>query len=173
MASPDDGPRIRVGVGLVVHAPLGDALRATFAAEEDAIAEQLKADAETRKQLECERDKEREFFGVQKRSVADVLIEAAVGPQAANVRAGSLSLQEALDIADRREQHRDEAEELRIAEALGKPPPRFSRLQARKNVAAYEAERETTPATKADLRELQGEVTGLKSALHALKRKRR
>jgi hypothetical protein len=56
---------------------------------------------------------------------------------------------------------------------MGKPPPRFDRWQAKKNVAAYEAERETTPATKADLRELQGEVTGLKSALHALKPKRR
>jgi hypothetical protein len=173
------------GVAPVVEGVVGaDALRGRpvihvvvtqreHAAEEAAIAKQLAADAEARKQLEVERAKELEFFGVQTRSVADVLVEAAVGPQAANVRAGALSLAEALDKEDRREQNRDEAEAVAYAAAQGKPPPRFDRWENKKNVAAYEREAETTPATKADLRELEGEITGLKSALHALKPKRR
>ena len=40
-------------------------------------------------------------------------------------------------------------------------------------MAAAEAEREVTAATKADLRELEGQVTHLKSAIHALKRGKR
>jgi len=67
MTSPDDGRgRVWIGVGLARDAPLGDALRANLLAEDAAVAEQLAAEAKAREQLEFERDKEREFFGVEK-----------------------------------------------------------------------------------------------------------
>jgi hypothetical protein len=151
------------------HAPLGDALRANLLAEDAAVAEQLAADAETRKQLEFERAREREFFGVETRSVADVLIETAVGVQAPNVRAGALSLQEALDIADRREQHRDEAEERRYAEAQGNPAPLgMSKSTYMAKVAAAAAEREATAATLGDVGRLEQTISSLKSKIYKI-----
>jgi hypothetical protein len=151
MTSPDDGRgRVWIGVGLARDAPLGDALRANLLAEDAAVAEQLAAEAKAREQLEFERDKEREFFGVEKRSVVDVFLEAAVGPQAANVRAGALSLAEALDREDRRERRKDEADELRAAEAQGRPPRSWALLrEAKAERERREAEAEATPVSEA------------------------
>jgi hypothetical protein len=63
--------------------------------------------------------------------------------------------------------------EREAAELLGKPEPRLNRFEVKANVAAYEAEREVTAATQSELRELQGQVTGLKAAIHGLKHGRR
>jgi hypothetical protein len=52
-----------------------------------------------------------------------------------------------MDRADRVEARR----EGEAAEILGKPEPRVTPWSTKANVAAYEAEREATPATKADV----------------------
>jgi hypothetical protein len=92
-----------------------------------------------------------EFRGVATpHTVSEVLASAAFG----------------MDRADAQERRR----EREAAELLGKPERRLNRWEVKANVKAAEAEREVTAASKADLRELQGEVTGLTSAIHALKR---
>jgi hypothetical protein len=68
------------------------------------------------------------------------------------------------DRADRIEQRREKE----AAEILGKPEPRINRWESKANVAAAEVERQNTPATKADVRELRGYITQLKSKIHAL-----
>jgi hypothetical protein len=146
------GPPIRVFVGLLPAAPLNAELRAAHEAEDKAAAEKAAAEAEAREQLEFERGKEREFFGVEERGVRDVLLEAAVGAQAANVRAGVCSLEQALNIEDRREQARDARLEREAAERAGRPPrwPGLLR-EAKEERLAKQAELESTPASKAEV----------------------
>jgi hypothetical protein len=149
----DSGWRIRAGVGLLADAPMSPERREAFRREEEREARALAFEEEQRRDAALERVAELQRQGVVPHSIAERLAAVSVAPGR----------------GDRVEARR----EREAAEALGKPPPRFDRWQAKKNVAAFEKEREVTPATQADLRELQNQVTGLKSVLHALKRKRR
>ena len=157
MAEPDEveepGWRIRVGVGLLSAAPLNPALQEAHRREDEREAQRAQLEKEMQADRDLERAAELRRQGHELHSVADTLARAAFG-----------------------QDRQDAVEAKRVkagAEAQGLPEPRFDKWESKANVAAAEARRETTAATQADLRELQAEVTGLKSALHAVKRKLR
>jgi hypothetical protein len=146
--------RIRAGAGLPIHSPLNPALREAHRREDERAAQRAQLEAELRQDRDLERAAELRRQGHELHSVADTLAKASFGA-------------DRQDAVERRR-------EREAAEVLGKPAEsRFDKWESKANVAAAEARRETTAATQADLRELQSEVTGLKSALHAVKRKLR
>jgi hypothetical protein len=145
----EPGWRVRTGVGLVIHAPLSDERRALVERESAKEAAAEKLAAELRSDRELERAPELRRQGYEFHSVADTLARASFGQ----------------DRADAAEAKRVKAG----AEAQGLPEPRFDRWESKANVAAAEAAREVTPATKADARELQSQVAGHKASLHDLR----
>ena len=151
MTEPDEAPswRIRVGGGLLSAAPLNDELREAHRKEDERERQQAEFAAQLRADAEIERNAELQRQGHRPRTQEEFL--AQVG--------------HAQDRQDAIEAKRLKAG----AEAQGQPEPRLNRWEVKANVAAYEAKRETTAATKADARELQNQVTGLKGALHDLR----
>jgi hypothetical protein len=150
VTEPDEpGWRVRIGVGLLVHTPMSEERREAIRREEEREAQAAELEAQARREAAYEKRWQLERQGVVPVSVADRLAMASFG----------------MDRADKAEERR----EREAAEMLGKrAEPRFDKWESKKNVAAAEAEREVTPATKADVRELRGYITQLKSKIHAL-----
>jgi hypothetical protein len=153
MTEPEEGTwRVRTGVGLLADAPMSAERRAAFDKEAEKQAKALELEEQLRSELTAERRWELERQGVVPTSVAERLAAASVQGDRDD------------RIAARKERE--------AAEALGKPPPRFDRWEAKKNVAAYEAEKESTPTSLGDLGRLEQEVTSLKSKLHSVLKRR-
>jgi hypothetical protein len=145
----EPGWRVRTGVGLVIHAPLSDERQAIIAREAEKERKALELEEQARRDAALERRWDLQRQGVVAHSVSDVLASASFG----------------MDRADKAEERR----EREAAEVLGKPAkPWFDKWESKANVAAAEAAREVTPASKADLRQLESAITSLKAKLHAL-----
>ena len=151
VTAPDDGEdvwRIRAGCGLLAHAPMSPERRALFDKEEEREPgpRNSKSSSARRPRLSA--------GGVRAARCRtahddDVFENQAVGSA---VRTTSRLNVEAA-----------------AAEILGKPEPRLNRWEVKASVAATAAEREATPASQADARELQSQVTKLKGALSDLR----
>jgi hypothetical protein len=149
MTEPQDEPvyRVRMGIGLLRDVPMSDAQRAQQQREDEREAAQAEAEAEQRREAAFERRWELERRGVQARSVSEIL-------QAASF---------AQDRNDRREARIE-----REAEAAGLlPEPRLNRYEMRIGQQAREEARQTAPATQADVKRLEQELTKVKSGLHS------
>jgi hypothetical protein len=134
----EPGPRIRVGVGLVIHTPMSDERRALFDKEDEKERLQLEREAEQRRAYAAERVADLAFRGVAPTSVDERLQSASFG----------------MDRADAVEARR----EREAAETLGRPKPTVHKLLAdtKAEREARQAVEETTPVSKAELgRKLQ------------------
>jgi hypothetical protein len=152
MSEPDEveAPvwRIRTGGGLLAAQPLSDALRLAHEHEDEKERAQLERDRELRAQLAAERRAELLMQGHTPKTPQELFQQVSFA-------------QDRQDAIERRRLEKAEAE-------LGKREPRITRWESKANVEAAAAEREVTPATKADVRELRGYITQLKAKLHAL-----
>lgn len=152
MTAPDDGEdvwRIRAGCGLLAHAPMSPERRALFDKEEEREARAAELEEQQRREAAVERRWELERQGVVPHTIDDVFKNQARG--------------------ERRADNIEAKREAAAAEILGKPEPRLNRWEVKASVAATAAEREATPASQADARELQSQVTKLKGALSDLR----
>jgi hypothetical protein len=133
VVEPDEGAwRVQIGTGLVLHAPLGDAQRARFLAEEERERKAAEFEAEQRRQLALERRQEMLMRGQVPHSVGEVLQSVAV--------------------AQDRQDRRDAAAEARQAELAGKPRPTYVALlrEAKTKREEAQAAAEVEPVSQAE-----------------------
>lgn len=149
---PDPGWRVRVGAGLLVHTPMSPERRAAFDKEAEREAKAAEFEVEQRRQAVFERRWELERQGVVPHSHEDVLARVSYG----------------LDRADKIEARR----EREAAEILGRPEPRVSRWELKREEQQQKAEALITPATKADVSKLSQSIASLASKVGSLGRRR-
>jgi hypothetical protein len=146
------GWRVRMGGGLLVHAPLGDALREAHRKEDE--RERLKAewDAKQRQTAVAERLGELRMAGREPRSQQELLAQVS----------------EAQDRQDRRDMKEEGLYKQRFGERGARPW--VAQLAAAKaERLAREAEAEATPASKAELgRQIDKLKNGVANAIGKL-----
>jgi hypothetical protein len=147
----DPGWRVRFGVGLLADAPMGEAQRATIQREEERERKAAELEEQQRQEAAVERRWMLAQQGVTPMTHAEILARASFA-------------QDREDAAERRR-------EREAAEELGKPIPEhlvLNKYQMKREQAAREAAKETTPATVAEVGAVQQQVQKLKSAIHAI-----
>ena len=150
----EPGWRVRMGAGLLIHAPGLSAERlAAELQEQEREAQAAEDEAQVRRAAAYEQRWMLKRQGVEEHAHADVLGMVSRGQ----------------DRGDRIEARK----EREGREAQGLPEPRLNRWESEANVKAYAAEREATAASQADLRKVklatEAELSGVQSTLSALK----
>jgi hypothetical protein len=139
----EPGWRVRMGAGLLVHAPLGDALREAHRKDDEREALRAERDAEMRSTAAAERLGELRMAGRVPRTPQELLADQAFAE----------ARQDAV------EARREEAN----ADFYGKPRP----STWRRELAAAAAEREAQKAVEAETPVSVAEIKTLKEKIHA------
>jgi hypothetical protein len=162
---PDPGWRVRIGGGLLVHAPVSDELREQNAREDEREQERADKARKLRDELTAEAAAERGWEmarqGYTPRSPGELLAVIAADDarrEAIRQRRAAQGLhvvdEDAFGVRQTQQQQ---------PERPWRPTP----WELKANQAAREAAKQTTPATQAELGKVEQAVTHVKALLHA------